>query len=402
VSSSRQIGSQVSPRERVRTALRHTDPDRVPADFLATPEIWERLVERLELDTQAVGESAYCDPTWEAVLRHFEVDCRIISYDQFCAPPSSVLHEEATVDWWGALNRSTPNRMWRQRTPSGEYYDIWGHHLRIVPNPSGAYEEYASWPLSKAMSVDEVKNHPWPEPSWWDFSPLPQLLAWLDQGEQCHVRFRVGSVFEIAWQLRGMQELLMDLALDPGISLYIMDRLAEVYTEITRQVLEIAGERLDMVYFYDDIATQHSLMISPDLWRKHLRPRHEQIIEVAKAYDKPVMYHSDGSVYPLIPELIDMGVDLLNPIQPDAKDMEPQRLKGEFGDRLSFHGGIDIVKTLPYGTVKDVQAEVQQRVDVLGKGGGYVLAGSHHIQPDTPVDNVLAMYDLELRYRSDE
>ncbi len=390
----------ISPRERVKTALRHEEPDRVPVDFLATPEIWRRLVERLQPDADAVGESEYFDPVWEAILRHFEVDCRVISYDQFCQPPESILRPGAEVDWWDALSRSTPNRMWRQRTPEGDFYDIWGHHIRIVENPSGAYEEFASWPLKDAASVEDLKSHPWPEPDWWDFSPIPGIIEQLDQHEAYHIRFRIGSVFEIAWQLRGMQEFLMDLALDPAIPLYIMDRLTEVYVENTRRVLDLAGDRLDMVYFYDDVATQVGLMISRDMWQKYIRPRHARLIEVAKEYGKPVMYHCDGAIYPLIPELIDLGVDVLNPIQADARDMDPRRLKEEFGDRLSFHGGIDIIETLPRGTTEDVANEVRERVQVLGEGGGYILASSHHIQADTPLENVFAMYDPALRVRA--
>jgi uroporphyrinogen decarboxylase len=111
------------------------------------------------------------------------------------------------------------------------------------------------------------------------------------------------------------------------------------------------------------------------------------------------MYHCDGAIYPLISELIDLGVDLLNPIQPDAKGMEAQRLKDEFGDRLSFHGGVDILRILPQGTVDEVRGEVRRLVDTLGRGGGYVLCSSHHIQPDTPIENILAMYEVALRYR---
>jgi uroporphyrinogen decarboxylase len=112
------------------------------------------------------------------------------------------------------------------------------------------------------------------------------------------------------------------------------------------------------------------------------------------------MYHCDGAVYPLIPDLIDLGVDVLNPIQPGARGMDPRRLKDEFGDRLAFHGGIDIAGVLPGGTPAEVAAEVRARVDVLGRGGGYILCGSHHVQPGTPVENVLAMLDPALRYRS--
>ncbi|MFQ5794991.1 MAG: uroporphyrinogen decarboxylase family protein [Candidatus Bipolaricaulia bacterium] len=390
----------MSPRERVKTALRHEEPDRVPVDFLATPEIWQRLVEHVQPDTSTVGDSDFFDPAWEAILHHFEVDCRVLSYDQFFNAPDSIMHQGACIEWWDALSRSTPNRMWRQRTPEGDYYDLWGHHLRIVQNPSGAHEQFASWPLRAATSVADLKDHPWPEPDWWDFSPLPDVVKQLDAHKEYHLRFRIGSVFEIAWQLRSMQEFLMDLSLKPEIPMYIMERLTDVYVENTRRVLDLVGDRLDMVYFYDDVATQISLMISPRMWREYVRPHHVSIIEVAKAYHMPVMYHCDGAIYPLIPELIEMGVDLLNPIQADATDMDPQRLKHEFGDLLCFHGGIDIIKTLPRGTVDDVRAEVAERIQVLGKSGGYILASSHHIQSDTPLENVFAMYDLSNRYLS--
>ena len=393
--------SVLSPRERVKRTLQHIEPDRVPVDFLATPEIWWKLEQHLTVDPDSVGPSAYFDPRWEAILRRFEVDCRLLSYDQFCSPPDRILQPGAKVEWWAVLTRSTPNRMWRQKLPDGMLYDIWGRPINIVEHATGAYEEAAGWLFQHAASVEEIGGHSWPEPDWWDFSPLPDVIRQLDQEREYHLRFRIGSVFESAWQMRGMQEFLMDLALDPRIPAYLMDRLTEIHLENTRRVLELVGDRLDMVYFYDDVATQNSLMISPDTWEKLVRPCHVKLIELAKRYNLPVMYHCDGAIYPLIPELIEMGVDLLNPIQPDAKGMEPEQLKREFGDRLAFHGGLDIIKTLPRGTADDVAAEVQARVRVLGENGGYIMASSHHIQPDTPVENVIAMYDVSHRYRSD-
>jgi uroporphyrinogen decarboxylase len=388
----------ISPRQRVLTTLRRQQPDRTPVDFLATPEIWERLLEKIQPDVASIGHSDYFDPAWEAILRHFEVDCRVLSYDQFYSPPESVLRPGAKVEWWEAMSRSTPNRMWRQRMPDGHYYDLWNHHIRIVENANGRYEEFATWPLNKATSIEDLKSHLWPEPDWWDFSPLPGIMQQLDAHQEYHIRFRIGSIFETAWQLRGMQEFLMDLSLNPAIPQYIMERMTDILVENTRRVLDIADDRLDMVYFYDDVATQNSLMISQKMWRNYVRPCHIKLIEVARAYNKPVMYHCDGALYPLIPEIVDMGVDLLNPVQADAKGMDPQRLKDEFGDRLCFHGGIDIIKTLPRGTVEDVKAEVSERIRVLGKNGGYIMASSHHIQPDTPLENVLAMYNLATRY----
>ena len=138
-------------------------------------------------------------------------------------------------------------------------------------------------------------------------------------------------------------------------------------------------------------------MISPQMWADLVKPHHQQIIDVIKAYGKTVMYHCDGALRPLLPELVDMGIDVLNPIQADAPGMKPQTLKAEFGSELSFHGGIDIIKTLPRGSTADVRAEVKERMRVLGANGGYIMASSHHIQADTPLENVLAMYDVALR-----
>ena len=390
---------ELAPRERVRVALDHREPDRVPVDFLATPEIWERLVDRLRPSTSGLTGAEFFSLEREAILRHFQVDCRVISYDMFCAPPDRVMRPGAEVDWWTSLSRSTPNRMWRQHLPDGTDYDIWGHHIRIVDNPSGAYEEFVDWPLAKCTSVAELGQFDWPEPDWWDFQPVREVTRALNAARPHHLRFRIGSIFELAWQLRGLQEFMMDLAKAPEIPHYIMDRLTDVCVENTRRVLERAGDSIDMVYFYDDLGGQNSLLISKAMWRKFVRPRHERLIAVARAFGKKVMYHTDGAVRALIPELIDMGVDVLNPLQPTAKDMAPASLKQEFGDRLCFHGGIDIVNTLRVGTPDEVTAEVRGCVDRLGAHGGYILCSSHHIQADTPIENVLAMYRLDLRPR---
>ncbi|MCC7161799.1 MAG: hypothetical protein IT331_04855 [Anaerolineae bacterium] len=387
-------------RERVRTAMRHVEPDRVPVDLLMTPEVWHKLIKHLGLEWTKPSDDLFFDPVWEQVAAHMQSDLRLLSYDQFCKPPESILRPGARIEWWDALSRSTPNRMWRQWMPDGDSYDIWGHHYRIVDNPTGSYEEFASWPLQNVTSVDELKEFQWPDPDWWDFSTLPEAIRQLDPERKLYLRFRIGSVFELAWQIRGMQEFLVDLAAQPEIPQYIMERITDVHVENLRRVLELTGDELDMVYYYDDVSTARSLMISPTMYRELVRPCHERIIRVAKKYNKPVMYHCDGAISYLIPDLIEMGVDLLNPIQPDSPGMECERLKRDFGDRIAFHGGIDIIKTLPRGTVEDVRAEVRDRVQILGANGGYVMCSSHHIQSDTPLENIFAMYDPELRYRT--
>lgn len=389
----------ISPKDRVLCALRHEEPDRMPVDFLATPEIWDRLVDHFHPDVSAIESGEFFTPEREAVLRALDVDCRLLSYDTFCNPPKSTLKPGAKVDWWESLARSTPNRMWRQEAPDHTFFDIWGHHTRTVQNTTGNYEEYASWPLADASSVEELSRFAWPEPDWWDFSTLREAAQKVNPDHRHHLRFRSGTVFEGAWQLRGLEQFMVDLATDPDIAAYIMDRMTEIIVENTRRVLETAGDQIDMIYFYDDVGAQENLMISKAMWRRMIRPRHEKIIAMAKSFGKSVMYHCDGAIYGLVDELINMGIDVLDPIQPNAKNMDPGRLKQEFGGRLSFHGGIDIVHTLPHGTLEQVAAEVRDRVNVLGENGGYILSSAHHIQSDTPLENVVEMYRLDLRQR---
>ncbi len=384
-------------RQRVNRALSHQQPDRTPVDFLATPEIWDQLIQHFSLVPTERNDAIYFDPAWERILDLLDVDCQVVSYDQFCAPPDKIRSAGSSIDWWGSFGRSTPGRMWRQMHQNGVLSDIWGRKFKAVATPAGHFEELADFPLANAQTTADLRNHPWPEPDWFDFSPIPDVLKKLDMENERHIRFRIGSVFEIAWQLRGMEQFMVDLTTQPEIPLYIMDRLADVYVENTKRVLELGKGRFDMVYLYDDLASQENLLLSVKMWRSTIRPRQARIIEAAKKWGIPVMYHTDGAAYKIIPELIDMGVDVLNPVQPRVKGMEFDRLKNEFGNALSFHGGIDIVKTLPSGSEEDVRGEVRENIRILGKDGGYVMASSHHIQAGTPLANIMAMYELHLR-----
>ena len=260
----------------------------------------------------------------------------------------------------------------------------------------GAYEENVPV-LESAQSVSDVRGFPWPDPSWWDFSALPGVIESMNTVGPCHVRYRAGSVFEIAWQLMGMDRFLMELASGTDLPAYLMDCILDRLLELERAALDAAGPLIDMVYFYDDVATQQSLMLSPDMWRSLIKPRHERIIRMAKDRGKQVMYHSDGAIAPLLGELCDMGVDAVTPVQTDVPGMEPVEIKRRFGARLSFHGGIDIIATLSRGTPGQVRREMRERRRVLGESGGYIMASCHHVQADAPVANVLALYDPALR-----
>jgi uroporphyrinogen decarboxylase len=377
-------------------ALSHRNPDRTPVDFLAVPEIWELLAQRLDISSAPLDESQFVDPAWEELLRRLEVDCRVISYDQFCAPPSSAFAAGGRTEWWKVQSRSTPARMWRWIGEDGIATEIFGRRFKVQTNSLGSYEENIP-SLAAAESLADIQAHRWPDPNWWDFKPVKSVIRDMNRAKPCHIRFRMGAVFELAWQLRGMENFLTELAIDPPIPTYMMERITDIIAEVTRRLLVEAGDDIDMVYFYDDIGGNQSLLISKKMWRTFVRPCHQKLIEVAKRHNKQVMYHTDGAVRPLIPDLIEMGVDVLNPIQPGAAGMEPIGLKRDFGGQLSFHGGVDIVGLLPNGSPADVREAAKQLVRDLGQDGGYIMAGSHHIQCDTPLENVFALYELSNR-----
>jgi uroporphyrinogen decarboxylase len=388
--------SKPTPQERVNIALSHRSPDRVPVDFLAVPEIWELLATRLEIAGAPLDDSHFFDPAWEEILRRLEVDCRVISYDQFCAPPVSAFAAGGRTEWWKVQSRSTPARMWRWAGKDGIAIEIFGRRFKVQTNELGSYEENIP-ALAAAESLADIQAHHWPDPDWWDFRPVKSVIRDMNRDQRRHIRFRMGAVFELAWQLRGMENFLTEMAADPAIPTYMMERITDILVEVTRRLMQEAGDDIDMLYFYDDVGSNLSLLISKKMWRTFIRPCHEKLIAVAKQRGKQVMYHTDGAVRPLIPELIEMGVDVLNPIQPGAAGMEPAELKRDFGARLSFHGGVDIVGLLPKGSAADVREAARRLANDLGRDGGYIMAGSHHIQCDTPLKNIFALYELSNR-----
>jgi uroporphyrinogen decarboxylase len=373
----------INSRQRVLTALSHQQPDRTPVDLLAVPEIWSQLLSHFKTENR------------EEVLRALHVDCRRVSYDSYAVPPEHIT-AGGTVDWTDHPARTTTERVYRLRKDE-RLMDIWGARRRLAAHPFGTYEELAEFPLAKAETMGDLAAYQWPTPDWFNFTQLPAELQYLDSAGEVHIRYRIGSMFETAWSLRGFEQTLIDLAESPDMPGYVMDRILEVHLANLDAVVKATNGRLDMVYYYDDLASMENLLMSPASYRRIIKPRQEKLFAAAKAHGLPVMYHCDGSIFKLIPDLLEMGLSLLNPIQVNAKDMSAANVKQAFGDRLSFHGGVDIVDLLPRGTVDEVRTGIHSLVQTLGRGGGYILAPSHHLQADTPLENVLAMYELDLR-----
>ena len=349
--------SAVSPWQRVETALAHRQPDQVPFDFWAVPEVWEKLHE-------ALGTSDD-----EEILRLLGIDCRMV-----------------TTRYVGDKARELPD---------GTFIDAWGTHRRSVTNEFSTYEEYASHPLAEAETVDDVLNWDWASSDDWDVSAVREQCERLTGDLRHHLRYEVGGIFEWSWALRGFERFLLDLVENPEVACAIMDRFTDVYIENTVRVIDAAGGLLDMVYTYDDVGIQNAPLMSMRMWRKYILPRHQRLNAAIRAAKHPVkiMYHSCGAIYPFIAAFVDeMGIDVLNPLQPRAAGMDMARIKAEFGAKLAFHGAIDSQHTLPHGTPAEVQAEVQERCKVLGVGGGYICTSAHYLQADTPLENIVAMY----------
>ncbi len=387
-----------SSRDRVKASIQHVLPDRMPVDFLAVPTVWETMLRQLDIEVNEydAGES-YFDPNWEKVNIALGNDCRIVSYDQFIDPSRVPFAAEARCEWYNTPARSTPNRMFRVRHADGKLSDIWGRNFIIDQGSGVPLEVLGEPPLAEVSDLATLRTVPFPDPDWWDFSEIRNVIGTVNQDEEYHWRYRAGSIFEIAWQLMGMEKFMMDLSLDAAIPQYLMEKITDITIAMLEKALSAGGDQIDTVYFYDDVASQSNLLISRSMWRKYIRPLHQQLIDSAKRHGKTVMYHCDGNISSLIPELIDLGVDILNPIQPDIPDMDAFALKRMYGDRLCFHGGIDIHTLLVKGTPQEISNKVNQMKKEMLKGGGYIMASSHHIQHNTPPENILALYERDSR-----
>ena len=283
----------------------------------------------------------------------------------------------------------------------GSYDDVWGVRRKIVKSAEGSYEHTVSSPLSSVKTVEDLEEWSPPSPDWYDYSSLHSKCEAYDEYATVFVGDRTNRtcVLHEAIYLRGVQQALIDLLRNPQFTHCLYEKIAGFYLKFNRRCFEEAGDLIDIFMMGEDLGTQGGLLVSPRVFREFIKPYLARHVRLAKRYGIEVMLHSCGAIRALIPELIEIGIDILNPIQVRAKGMKPAELKREFGDRLSFHGGVDIQKTLPRGTPEDVRAEVRNRVRTLGKGGGYILCSTHNIQADTPIENILAMYEEAKKQR---
>jgi len=276
--------------------------------------------------------------------------------------------------------------------------DMWGVRRRPVSYGSGEYNEIDHYPLGDAVTVDDIAAHSWPTIDWFDCSVLPGRIAAIQKdGEYC-LMVGNGNIFETSWYMRGFERTFMDLVVNPELAQAIFARVYGFYVEHFREILSAADGEIDLIFTADDIAGQEGLLMSLDMWSEFIKPYHMQLNQTIHEFGARVIYHSDGAVMDAVPGLIDMGIDILQALQFDARGMDAAIMKEEYGDRLCFEGGISVQQTLPFGTPEDVRDEVESRIDVLGRGGGYILGPSHAIQAGTPPENIVALFDTAAAY----
>jgi len=313
----------------------------------------------------------------EELLRHLDVDLRYIDGPTYIGPEPQVHADGSVEDHWGVPRV-------RVQVGSGER--------------TGAYQEVIDFPLLDATSVEEVRDYPkWPSADWFDYEPVRDQVAKARATGKVVVfmgdRMNRCAQLKPAMYVRGIEQILLDLALNPEIAEYIFQRIAGFYLEYARRTFEAAEGGIDIFMTGDDFGTQKGLFMSPEMWRRFLRPGFKAFVDLGKRYGCRVAHHSCGSVKPIIDDLIACGLDILNPLQPEARDMDGADLKKRFGASLSFHGSISIQRTLPFGTPEDVRNEVRDRFEALGPGGGFIFCTAHNIQADTPVENIEALFE---------
>lgn len=371
-------------RERIMAVLNHKEPDRIPVDLGSTSsttitvKAHERLRAYLGLPSEPpptlYAKRAFTVIPDETILRRFDVDARPLLLGSPDGRPDREVSDHSLVDEWGVT--------WA-RSEAGPSINTDGPFCRLGD-----------------PTLQDLEEFSWPDPA-----DAGRYRGLRERARDVHEKadyatvlyLGVGVVHQCQY-LRGYGQWLEDLLIHPAFAEGLMDRVVEIWTQIVDRALKACGEFVDLVMYPDDMATQRAPLFSPELYRRLIKPRHRRMNEVVKRHGKPIIYHCCGSVYAFLPDLLDVGIDALNPIQVSAAEMDPKRLKREFGQDLTFWGGIDTQKMLPFGTPEEVREEVKRRIDDLAEGGGYILCAVHNIQSEVPPENIVAMYEAALEY----
>jgi uroporphyrinogen decarboxylase len=344
-------------KERVLAAFANQEPDRVPINYSANSGIDRRLKDHFGLEPKDD----------EGLRRALGVDFRAIG-----APYRGT-----------KLHPDIPER--------GVTVDLWGRHRRWIEHETGGYSDYCDFPLREA-DEETVARWPMPDPNDFDYSGVRDAVKH-HQEFACFIgQAGTGDIINSTGMVRGMEQTLIDLITEDPAGLLYIHRRVEIQLEVLRRTLEAAEGGVDFLWMGEDLGTQIAPIISLELYRKIIRPLHQRFVDLAKSFDIPVMIHSCGSSRWAFEDFIEMGINVVDTLQPEAKDMAPASLKADFGGRLAFHGCISTAGPVATGTVDETVAYCRQTLETMMPGGGYGFAPTHCLQDNSPTDNVLAMY----------
>lgn len=340
-------------RERTLTAIQGGRPDRVPLDIWATAEVWARL--RAYLGTKDV----------RAIRERLHLDGFAGVAPIYVGPPIPTYQDGTVEDYWGI--RSRP-----QTYATGTYLEMCHH------------------PLAFAQTVRDLEDYPWPSADWFDFSTVRQQC---EERRSLPIEAGYTAPFFFHNKLRGLEQSLIDLAADPELSHAIIDRICGFFYSFCERLFEAGGGLIDVTQLTDDFGTQTGLMISLGMFDEFFANHYRRLAKLMHDHGVHILHHDDGAMWPLLPRLIEIGIDILNPVQYRCGGIDLGWLKDTYGSSLCFHGGMENQEILPFGSVEQVREEVRHCLSTLGRDGGYILAPCHNLQAVTPVENILAMYD---------
>ena len=374
-----EVFNSMGPRERLLTCLTHKEPDKVPLDLGGSTTTIETIAYnnlKRYLNINKVTRNFLRDHVLpdEEILKLFNIDTRY-------------LHPQ-------------PPKGWKRKYEKGKSsVDEWG--ITWEKPESSLYYEPVGHPLENA-TIDDLDRYNWPNTS----DPgrvegLNEKAKYLYEKTNYAIIADMHGlgVFETSWMLRGFAKFLEDLLINKEFAWTLLEIVTDLKIQLYHQYLKSVGKYIQVVMTADDVSMENSLIISPELYREMIKPFHKKLWHSIKNDTYAYLFlHSCGSVYELITDFIDLGVDILNPVQTTAKNMEPKKLKEQFGDKISFWGGIDTRYILPNGTMKEIEEEVRHKIQELAPGGGYVLCAVHNIQADVRAENIVKMYNCANKY----
>ena len=369
-------------RQRILKALNHEEPDRVPIDFGSTGNTgitsysYDNLKKYLGINTETNILLKYMKlvEVEEEILKRFDVDTRGI--------------------WTGC------DDIWEDILfPDGSYQDEWG--VIRYKSPTSHFYEIVKSPFKEGLSSNAIDRFMWPDPNnKGRIMGIKEKVKYLRENtDYAVVLYVMGGFTTLSQSMRGLEGWLEDILLEPELVGELLDRTLAYQMGLTTAALKDANCDVDVVHFGDDLGTQNGLMISPETYRKIIKPRQAKLFEnVRNNSNAKILYHSCGSNYEVFNDLIEIGMDAYNPVQHNTWKMDCKTLKEEFGSKVTFWGGIDTNYVLPRGSTDEVAEEVKKRISILAPGGGYVLNSVHNIQPEVPPENICAMFDAARKY----